>query len=134
MDWKGYQMSYKMSDLNGIDQNLVTKLRAAGVETTNDMITAWLDPVMRAKLTASAGLDEEQVKRMASMARMARTKGVGPKYADILVSAGVIGSRSLSKHTPEGLVKHLAQVSAARKSTGPVPTLREVESWFATLK
>lgn len=127
-------MSYKMSELNGIDQSLVSRLQAAGVQTTGDMLNAWLDPVLRAKVTASAGLDEEQLERMASMARMARTKGVGPKYADILVSAGVIGSKSLSQHTPEGLVKHLARVSAARKSTGPLPTLREVEGWFATLK
>ena len=127
-------MGYKMSELNGIDQSLVTRLHAAGIETTTDMMKAWIDPVMRAKVLASAGLDEDQLKRMASMARMARRRGIGPKYADTLVSAGVIGKKSLAKHTPEGLVKHLARVNAEGKSTRPLPTLREVESWFASLK
>lgn len=126
-------MSHKMSDLKGIDQSLVAKLQAAGIETTSDMMKAWLDPIARAKVTAGAGLDEAQLTRMVSMARMARTKGVGPKYADLLVTAGVIGRKSLSKHTPAGLVKRLADVNASKRTPGPVPTLREVEGWFAAL-
>jgi predicted flap endonuclease-1-like 5' DNA nuclease len=127
-------MNYKMTDLKGIDQKLVAKLHAAGVETTSDMMKVWHDPDRRTQIAASSGLDDEQFKRMVSMARMARTRGIGPKYAELLVTAGVIGRKSLSKHTPEGLVKHLAEVKAAKQVHGPVPTLVEVTSWFADLK
>jgi hypothetical protein len=94
----------------------------------------WHDPDQRAKLATTSGLNDEQFKRMVSLARMARMPGVGPKYAELLVTSGVIGRKSLSKHTPEGLVKHLAEVSASRKLTGPVPSLTEVGAWFADLK
>jgi predicted flap endonuclease-1-like 5' DNA nuclease len=134
MDRKDDPMSHKLSDLKGIDQDLVAKLHAAGIQTANDMMQAWLDPDLRAKVMATAGLDEEQLKDMVSMARMARTRGIGPKYAHILVTAGVIGRKSLSKHTPQGLVKRLAEVSASRQSPGPVPTVGEVETWLAALK
>jgi hypothetical protein len=127
-------MNHKMTDLKGIDQDLVAKLKAAGVETTSEMMKVWHDPDQRAKLATTSGLSEEQFKRMVSLARMARMPGVGPKYAELLVTSGVIGRKSLSKHTPEGLVKHLAEVSASRKLTGPVPTLTEVGAWFAELK
>jgi predicted flap endonuclease-1-like 5' DNA nuclease len=127
-------MNYKMTDLKGIDQSLVAKLNSAGVETTNDMMKVWHDPDRRTKVEASSGLNEEQFKRMVSMARMARMEGVGPKYADLLVTAGVIGRKSLSKHTPEALVKHLAEVNASQNRTGPVPTLAEVGAWFADMK
>ena len=127
-------MSHKMGDLKGIDQSLVAKLHAAGIETANDMMKAWLDPVARAKVTAGAGLDEAQLTRMVAMARMARTKGVGPKYADLLVTAGVIGRNSMSKLSPAELLKRLADVNASRSIPGPVPTLSEIEGWFACLK
>jgi hypothetical protein len=127
-------MNHKLADLKGIDLNLVAKLNAAGVETTSDMMKVWHDPDRRTQVGTSSGLNEDQFKRMVSMARIARMQGVGPKYADLLVTAGVIGRKSLSKHTPESLVKHLAEVSAARKLTGPLPTLKEVGAWFEELK
>lgn len=127
-------MNYKMTDLKNIDQTLVVKLKAAGVETTSEMMKVWHDPDRRTEVATSSGLTEDQFKRMVSMARMARMEGVGPKYADLLVTAGVIGRKSLSKHTPEALVKHLAEVSASQNRTGPLPTLAEVGAWFAEMK
>jgi hypothetical protein len=127
-------MNYKMVDLKGIDLTLVAKLNAAGVETTSDMMKVWHDPDRRTQVEGSCGLNEDQFKRMVSMARIARMQGVGPKYADLLVTAGVIGRKSLSKHTPESLVKHLAEVSAAQRMTGPVPSLTEVGAWFEDMK
>jgi hypothetical protein len=127
-------MNYKMTDLKNIDQALVVKLKAAGVETTSEMMKVWHDPDRRTEVASSSGLSEDQFKRMVSMARMARMVGVGPKYADLLVTAGVIGRKSLSKHTPEELVKHLAEVSASQNRIGPLPTLAEVGAWFAEMK
>lgn len=127
-------MNYKLTDLKDIDQNLVAKLKAAGVETTSEMMKTWHDPDRRTQVAATSGLSEEQFKRMVSLSRMARMEGVGPRYAELLVTAGVIGRKSLSTHTPEALVKHLAQVSAAQQRSGPVPTLGEVGAWFEQLK
>lgn len=127
-------MNYKMADLKGIDQSLVEKLKAAGMETTSEVMKTWHDPDRRAKVETSSGLTEEQFKRMVSLARMARMEGVGPRYAELLVTAGVIGRKSLSKHTPQALAKHLAEVSAAQQRSGPVPTLSEVGAWFEQLK
>jgi hypothetical protein len=127
-------MNYKMSDLKGIDQNLVAKLHEAGVETTSDLMQVWHDPDRRTQIATGAGLNDDQLSRMVSMARMARMKGVGPKYADLLVTAGVIGRKSLAKHTPEALVRHLGEVSTSRNLAGPLPTLVEVGAWFADLK
>jgi uncharacterized protein DUF4332 len=123
-----------MMDLKGIDPMLVARLRAAGVETTSDMVNVWLDRDGRGKFVTSSGLSEEQFQRMASVARVARMIGVGPKYAELLVTAGVIGRKSLSKHTPETLLKRLAEVKGLLSFAGAVPTSSEVTAWFAALK
>lgn len=127
-------MNYKMMDLKGIDQAHVAMLKTAGIETTTDMMKVWLDRDRRSQVAASSGLSHDQFQRMVAMARMARMEGVGPKYADLLVTAGVIGRKSLSKHTPETLVKHLAEVNGSRTPAGPLPTAAEVGAWFADLK
>ena len=127
-------MNYKMMDLKEIDKKLVGQLNAAGVETTSDMMKVWLDRDRRGQVTASSGLDEDQFQRMVSMARVARMHGVGPNYAHLLVTAGVIGRKSLSKHTPETLLKRLAEVKTSERLAGPVPTSAEVVAWFAALK
>jgi len=133
MDRKDGVMNYKMSDLKGIDEKYVTQLRQGGVENTDEMMRVWNDPAKRQALTAGTGLTEEQLTRLTSMARVARLKGVGPKYADLLVTAGVRGRKSLATFTPESLVKHLGDVSAAKSLMGPVPSLVEVGAWFAQL-
>lgn len=123
-------MNYKMMDLKGIDQDLVAKLNAAGVSTTSDMMRVWLDRDRRSQVEAHSGLSVEQFHRMVSMARVARMRGVGPKYAELLVTAGVIGKKSLAKHTPETLVQRLAEVQQLQNFKGAMPTASEVEAWF----
>jgi hypothetical protein len=126
-------MNYKMSDLKGIDEGHVAQLRQGGVENTDEMMRAWNEPAKRTALT-SVGLTEDQLTRLASMARVARLKGIGPKYADLLLTAGVRGRKSLATFTPETLVKHLQDVSAAKGLGGPMPSLVEIGAWFAELK
>lgn len=126
-------MNYKMSDLKGIDTNQVAQLTKGGVENTDEMMRVWNDATKRQELTTATGLDEEQLKRLASLARVARLRGVGPKYAELLVTAGVRGRKSLATFTPESLVKHLQDVTAAKSLSGPVPTLTETTAWFDQL-
>lgn len=126
-------MNYKMGDLKGIDTNQVAQLTKGGVENTDEMMRVWNDATKRQELTTATGLDEEQLKRLASLARVARLRGVGPKYAELLVTAGVRGRKSLATFTPESLVKHLQDVTAAKSLSGPLPTPTEVGAWFDQL-
>lgn len=127
-------MNFKMIDLKGINQDQAGKLSAAGVETTDDMMKVWNDAALRTSVSEKTGIDDTQLTRLVAVARMARMKGVGPKYAELLVAAGVTGRRSLSAHTPQTLVKRLGEVHAAARRPGSVPTLAEVGTWFAELK
>jgi hypothetical protein len=127
-------MNYKMSDLKGIDESQVALLNRGGVENTDEMMRVWNEPSKRLALTSGTGLTEEQLMRLASMARVARLKGVGPKWASLLVSAGVRGRKSLATFTAESLVQHLADVTAAKGLAWPMPSLVEVGAWFAQLK
>lgn len=127
-------MNYKMSDLKGINADQVAQLAKGGVENTDEMMRDWNDMAKRQGLATTTGLDLEQLGRLASLARVARLRGVGPRYAELLVTAGVRGRKSLATFTPESLVKHLGDVTAAKSLAGRVPTLVEVGAWFEEMK
>ena len=58
----------------------------------------------------------------------------GTKLLDHLGIRGIDGPKRLFKYTPETLVKHLGEVAAEKKLTGPVPTLQEITPWFENPK
>jgi len=123
-------MTYKMSEFQDIDPGHAVKLREAGIESTDDMMRIWADQPKRAALVEKTGIDLDHFTNLASMARLARVKNVGPKFVGVLLAAGIDGPKSLFEHTPEALVKRLGEVAAEKKMTSPVPTLEEVGPWF----
>ena len=127
-------MSFKFSEFPGIDSNHVTKLRAVAIENTDDMMRVWADEPKRSSLVEKTGITMEQFAKLASMARLARVKNVGPKYVEVLLAAGIDGPKSLFDFTPESLMKRLGEVVAEKKLTSPVPTLVEIQAWFVDAK
>jgi Domain of unknown function (DUF4332) len=123
-------MTYKFSEFPGIDQNHVTKLRAVAIETTDDMMRVWADEPKRSSLVEKTGITLEQFAKLASMARLARVKSVGPKYVEVLLAAGIDGPKSLFEYTPSSLMKRLAEVKAEKNLTAEAPALTEITSWF----
>lgn len=127
-------MSLKMSEFHGMDSNHLATLRVAGIENTDDLMKIWSDKEKRAGLVASTGIAEADFLRFASMARLGRVSGMGLQHLDVLVIAGIDGPKRLFKYTPETLVKHLGEVVAEKKFTGPVPTTQEITAWFENPK
>jgi len=127
-------MVYKMSEFKSIDQNHISKLREAGIETTDDLMRLWSDKTRRASLETSTGITEEQFADLAAMSRLARVKSVGLQHVEVLVAAGISGPKSLFEYTPEALVKHLDEVIVSKKLTCVGPTLADVGPWFGDRK
>lgn len=127
-------MSLKMSEFPGIDPTHVASLHSAGIDDTDALMKLWGDKEKRAALVTSTGISEENFTKFAAMARLGRVKGMDLKYLDVLVAAGIDGPKRLFSYTAETLVKHLGEVVAEKKLTGPVPTLAEITAWFANPK
>jgi len=127
-------MTHKMSEFTGLNENEVTKLREAGIETTDDVKRLWADEPKRATLIEKTGMTTDRFTTIVSMARLGRLNSVEPKFVEVLVAAGIDGPKSLFEFTPESLVKRLGEVVAEKKLTCAVPTLVEIQAWFADAK
>lgn len=127
-------MSHRMNEFTAIDPNDVTKMHAAGIENTDDMMRLWADQPQREALMEKTGFDKDQFTRFVSMSRLARVKNVGPKYVEVLLAAGIDGPKSLFEFEPEALAKRLGEIRTERNLKGPVPPLTEIETWFKDAK
>lgn len=127
-------MAYRMSELPGIQESHVEKLREVSIETTNDLLRVWGDGPKRPALIERTGITKEAFHDLVAMARLARIKGVSLQNIEMLVAAGVHGRRTLHDYTPETLLEHLAEVSLEKKLAGPMPTLDDVKLWFVEPK
>ena len=66
---------------------------------------------------------------------LARVKGVGEEYADLLELAGVDTVPALAQRNPEHLHKTLTEVAEATKNTvRRPPAASEVAAWVAAAK
>ena len=134
-------MTYKMSEFQDIDPGHVVKLREAGIESTDDMMRIWADQPKRAALVEGTGIDLDRFTNLASMARLARVKNVGPKFVGVLLAAGIDGPKSIdnfsAKRRSAGAavgLRALGEIAVEKKMSSPVPTLEEVGPWFTDPK
>lgn len=127
-------MTHKMSEFTGIDQNEITKLHEAGIESTDDMKRLWAEATGRAALVEKTGIGMDRFTKIVSTARLGRLKFVEPKFVEVLVASGIDGPKSLFEFTPESLVKRVGEAVAEKNLTCAVPTLTEVQAWFVDAK
>ena len=67
-------------------------------------------------------------------ADLARVKGIGGEYADLLEAAGVDTVPELATRKPANLVAKLHEVNEEKKLVRKLPTENQVEGWVAQAK
>jgi predicted flap endonuclease-1-like 5' DNA nuclease len=126
-------MKYSVSKLKmGVGAS-AAKLREQGITSTDVLLKQSATPEQREALAAKIGLTKELVLELANRADLARLKGVGPVYSNLLEVAGVDTVVELSKRVPANLHEKLSEISAS-KGVKRAPTLAEVESWVSQAK
>ncbi|MGE0881857.1 MAG: DUF4332 domain-containing protein [Acidimicrobiia bacterium] len=121
-------------DIEGIGPAYAEKLKAAGLMTTERLLTAGATKAGREKIAADTGISETLVLKWVNHADLFRIKGVAGQYAELLEAAGVDTVVELSNRVPANLQPKLVETNAAKKLVRQVPSLRQVETWVAEAK
>jgi len=124
-------MSLAIGKLKGMTPDLEAKLKARGLETTDDLFNAALTPQDRQELAAYAGVSEQTILELANRADLARIKGIAGVYSDLLEEAGVDTVRELRVRVPENLHATLLQINEQKKLTPKPPALKMVQKWVS---
>jgi predicted flap endonuclease-1-like 5' DNA nuclease len=128
-------MPKKLIDIEGIGATYAAKLTEAGVKSQEALLKAGDTPKARKDLEKMTGISGKLLLKWINRADLARVKGIGEEYADLLELAGVDTVPALARRKAENLHKTLVEVAEANKNVvRRVPAATEVAKWVAAAK
>lgn len=120
----------RLSEIEGIGSVNETKLQGAGIKSIEALLDACAAKKGRAELAEKTGISEKLILKWANRADLARIKGIGSEYADLLEAAGVDTVPELATRKAENLFKKMQETNDAKKLVRRPPTQSQVEDWI----
>ena len=127
---QGRSMSLHVSKLRGISNQVRNQLKRHGVTYTHQLLEAAGRRQRRRELAARSGIEEATLLRLTCRADLARIKGVGAIFADMLELTGVDRVSSLARYDPGRLHEILHDLNATERFARRAPTQDEVADWI----
>src|SRR5512142_960347 len=124
----------KIIDVEGIGESYAKKLTEAGIATVEKLLQEGAGAKGRKALADKTGIKESLILEWVNRADLARIKGVGSEYADLLEAAGVDTVVELGKRVPASLLKKMTEVNEAKKLVRKLPVEKQVEAWVEEAK
>jgi predicted flap endonuclease-1-like 5' DNA nuclease len=123
-------MSLHVSKLRGISLDIRRKLKRQGISYTHQLLREAGSAEQRRRLAERSRINETALLRLVRRADLARVKGVGAIFADMLEMIGVDQVTTLAKQDPLDLRARLYQLNASERLARRAPTPEEVEQWI----
>ena len=124
----------KIEDLEGVGPVYGARLRAAGVQTTDDLLAKAGPAAGRLALAAAADISSDLLLRWTNHADLYRISGVGSEYADLLEASGVDSCAELAQRNAANLATTMAEANAVRALVRRLPTEEVVAGWVGQAK
>jgi predicted RecB family nuclease len=119
-----------IGELRGIHPKEATRLRKAGVRTTESLLRRANNKRSRNALAKATDLDPEQLLDWVNRADLMQIKGVGAEYADLLKVVGVDTVKALRRRNPRSLLGSMVEVNDAKRLVRRLPTESMVAAWI----
>lgn len=123
-------MTIRISEIAGVSPQLAEALKARGLDDSDKLLAAAATPQARAQLAAELGVTDREILEIANRADLARIKGIGKVYSDLLEFAGVDTVMELRNRNPDNLYEKIVAVSAEHH-VRRIPRRDQVHDWVA---
>ncbi|MBN1641788.1 MAG: DUF4332 domain-containing protein [Anaerolineae bacterium] len=127
-------MATIIDQLRGVNHELASKLRRHGISNSDQLLEAVRTPAARKELAEALGIELGAVLELANRADLARVKGIGGVFSDLLEYAGVDTVRELAMRRPDNLRAKMIEVNGEHELSGRIPSFRMVEGWVEQAK
>ncbi len=114
----------RLHQIRGIQMHTAERLAAEGVKTSEALLEAGKTVVGRKELAAKVGADPKEILELVNRADLARIRGIGEVYSNLLENAGVDTVAELAKRVPANLHAKLLEQTQAGDARPPRPWLR----------
>lgn len=120
--------------IEGIGPKYATKLRKAGIRTTDALLKRGGDRAGRKQLAAETGFSNHQILEWVNRADLFRVKGVGEEYSELLEASGVDTVKELRTRNVANLTEKMSEVNKKKRLVRRLPTESMVKRWVADSK
>jgi predicted flap endonuclease-1-like 5' DNA nuclease len=127
-------MTIKVGEIKGITSDVESKLKEKGINDSDELLKAALTPAARTELAKAVGTDTEVILELANRADLARIKGIGGVYSDLVEDAGVDTVKELATRNAGNLHEKITEINARRNLTERAPTAEMVSDWVGQAK
>ncbi len=124
-------MSLHVSKLRGISFDVRAKLKRNGVTYTHQLLSAAGNRDKRHEFSETSGIEELTLTRLTCRADLARIKGIGAIFADMLELLNVDRVAKLANQDPAKLHDALYTLNSAERFARRAPTPEEVDDWVS---
>ncbi len=129
-----YSQPKKLTDVEGIGPAYEQKLMQAGIQKPMQLHDAASTRKGREELAAKTGISATLLLNWVNRIDLARVKGVGTQYADLLEKAGVDSPKELARRNAANLMEQLKKTNDEKKLVRKLPTEKQVEGWIKAAK
>ena len=120
----------KLNKIEGIGAVFAQRFALLGIETLDDLLAAGKTYEDRKQLAAKVCITTRNVERWVSQADLARVKGIGEEYAELLRVAGIGSVKDLANSDPRNLLNELRELNRHHnKRVKRLPAISRVEGW-----
>ena len=124
----------KLSEIEGIGPKYAEKLNACGISSQEQLLAEGGSPAGRKKIASESGIGDTLVLKWINRADLARIKGIGGEYADLLECAGIDTVPELAQRNAANLYARLEAVNEEKKLVRSLPTQKMVIDWIDQAK
>jgi hypothetical protein len=119
-------MTYSITKIEGINRDAASKLKSAGIRTTEALLEAAHTVRGRKALAGRTGLSEQQLLEWANIADCMRVPGMGTAKALLLRASGVNTLREFTLRNPARLAQNMKDANVKRKLVRVLPSEKSV--------
>ena len=127
-------MATSVRSIKGMDPELADKLKAEQITNTDQLLEAASKVGPRRELAKKLGVNPSQLLEFINRADLARIKGIGDAFANLLEDAVVDSVKELARRSPENLHERLLKANEETKHVPRVPTLEAIKGWVEEAK
>lgn len=127
-------MSLTLGELRGITNAILNSLKAQGISDSDELLEATKTPSDRKSLSLASGVDASTILELANRADLARIKGIGRVYSDLMEEAGVDTVKELAQRVPANLHAKLIEINSVRQFTQRPPSAEQIGDFIEQAK
>lgn len=127
-------MAYKIEDIEGIGAAYADKLRANGIDTTEQLLKTCGTRKGREDVAEATGISAKLILKWTNHADLFRIKGIAGQFAELLEAAGVDTVKELRHRVAENLQPKLVDVNDEKNLCNRVPSVNEVQKMIDQAK